>query len=121
MQQAGNLRYCRQGNLSNCRLVNLRYCRQGNVSYCVQVNLTRVKLEHDGSLKTYFLEYLFIVFDASFCNTEFLSKQNQYCYNLSQLISRFSCLYLKESKFSKWQDGNVTNNLTILLLILFIL
>ena len=40
-------------------------------------------------------------------------------YNLTQLISRFTCLYLKESKCSKWQDGNFTNNLT--LLILFIL
>ena len=40
-------------------------------------------------------------------------------YNLTQLISRFGCLYLKESKCCKWQDGNFTNNLT--LLILFIL
>ena len=37
-------------------------------------------------------------------------------YNLTQLISRFACLYLKESKCSKWQDGNFTNNLTLLIL-----
>ena len=37
-------------------------------------------------------------------------------YNLTQLISRFAYLYLKESKCSKWQDGNFTNNLTLLLL-----
>ena len=40
-------------------------------------------------------------------------------YNLTQLISRYACLSPKESKCSKWQDGNFTNNLT--LLILFIL
>jgi hypothetical protein len=40
-------------------------------------------------------------------------------YNLTQLISRFACLSPKESKFSKWQDGNFTNNLTLLIFILF--
>jgi len=40
-------------------------------------------------------------------------------HNITQLISRFACLYLKKSKCSKWQDGNFTNNST--LLILFIL
>ena len=29
-----------------------------------------------------------------------------YFYNQTQIISRFACLYLKESKCSKWQDGN---------------
>jgi hypothetical protein len=37
-------------------------------------------------------------------------------YNLTQHISPFACLYLKESKCSKWQDGNFTNNLTLLML-----
>jgi len=37
-------------------------------------------------------------------------------YNLTQLISRFACLYLKESKCFKWQDSNFTNNLTLLIL-----
>ena len=27
-------------------------------------------------------------------------------YNITQLISRFACLSPKESKCSKWQDGN---------------
>jgi hypothetical protein len=31
-------------------------------------------------------------------------------YNLTWLISRFACLYLKESKCSKRQDSNFTNN-----------
>ena len=31
-------------------------------------------------------------------------------YNLTQLVSRYSCLSPKESKCSKWQDGNFTNN-----------
>ena len=48
--------------------------------------------------------------------TQFLNFKD---YNLTQLISRFACLYLKESKCSMLQDGNFTNNLT--LLILFIL
>ena len=30
-------------------------------------------------------------------------------YNLTQLVGRFACLYLKESKCSKWQGGNFTN------------
>ena len=37
-------------------------------------------------------------------------------YNLTQLISRFAWLYLKESKCSKQKDGNFTNNLTQLIL-----
>jgi hypothetical protein len=50
------------------------------------------------------------------------TSYNQLCgalYNPTQLISRFACLYPKESKCSKWRDSNFTNNLT--LLILFIL
>jgi hypothetical protein len=58
---------------------------------------------------------------AVFCFYWYQVQQDGYdqSYNLTQLISRFACLSPKESKYSKWQDGNFTNNLS--LLILFIL
>ena len=46
----------------------------------------------------------------------FLQVKNSFVlkyHNLTQLISRFACLYLKESKCSKWQESNFTNNLTL--------